>query len=139
MQFVLCIERFAEKNNSKANQGIAFAPKHRGAFFSLALRGPEIFDKIDQDAGNLQIFADCCSEVRQLGPMVRRLNLLGCAALNVTLIEKGGKLSINNHTPIVRSLVYRCDANSQYTDMSQHKRIREVAQKKMRQVIKALL
>ena len=53
LKFVLCIERSAEKNHAIAKQGIAFAPKPREACFSLALRGPEILDKIEQDVGNL--------------------------------------------------------------------------------------
>jgi len=82
LKFVMLIERSAEKNHAIAKHNTALAPKHREAYFSLALRGHLITKKIEEDPSNFELLGECCSEVRSLGKMVRRLNLLGCDALN---------------------------------------------------------
>ena len=114
MKFVILIEASAERNHHVGSHGVALRHRHTESFFSLVLRMPFIQRQLDADPDFVTRLAEACGEVRDSKQLACRLGLISHPRVVAALTQQ---ISNRALARLLRPMVYRCDAESQYANM----------------------
>jgi hypothetical protein len=116
MKYIILIEASAERNHHVGSHGIALRSCHTEAFFSLCLRMPFVQSQIERDERFTLSLALACEEVRNPRQLAGRLHIAGHPQV-VSAMEQN--LDDRRLLRVLRPIVYRCDLESQYKNLSE--------------------